>query len=81
VCEEESLCAVRELLTPTVDERLHRKMETREQLQCYVRTPKPRPSPEPTDWLGDKRRLRNQVSLGHALDWGGNLCAHPGCGV
>ena len=34
-CEEESLCAVRELLTPTVDERLHRKVETREQLQCY----------------------------------------------
>jgi hypothetical protein len=46
------------------------------------RTPKPRPSspvflppsPEPTDWLGHRRRLRNQVLLGRrqepVLDWG-----------
>ena len=92
--------AVRELFAPTVDARLHRKVETREPLQhsatkhsslspAPFRTPKPRPSvptflppsPEPTDWLGDRRRLRNQVLLGRrqepALDWGplgGNLC-------
>ena len=66
-----------------MDERLHQKVETREQLQGYEAlsvSPAPFRIPRPSVptlswayWLCHRRRLRNQVSLGRrqelAFDW------------